>query len=93
MTKIKISVKWSGKKFDDIEVDTAKPATVLKDKLFELTSVEPAKQKIMVKGGMLKVLCSQYSSGLLANMLNLNCKNECRTILTCQSVLPMVRQS
>ena len=54
MPMVTISVKWSGKKFDGIQVDVTQPATTLKHKLFELTKVEPERQKVMVKGGMLK---------------------------------------
>ncbi|KAG0265821.1 Ubiquitin carboxyl-terminal hydrolase 14 [Mortierella polycephala] len=48
------NVKWSGKKFDDIEVNLDEPALVFKAQLFALTGVEPDRQKIIAKGGMLK---------------------------------------
>ena len=50
-----VSVKWSGKKFDNVELDTSQPGFVFKSQLFSLTGVEPERQKIMIKGGMLKV--------------------------------------
>ncbi|RKO88249.1 hypothetical protein BDK51DRAFT_20633, partial [Blyttiomyces helicus] len=49
-----VSVKWSGKKFDDVEVDLSQPGLVFKTQMYTLTGVAPDRQKIMVKGGMLK---------------------------------------
>ncbi|KAI8362006.1 hypothetical protein B0O80DRAFT_476901 [Mortierella sp. GBAus27b] len=49
-----VSVKWSGKKFDNIEVNLDEPGLVFKAQLFALTGVEPDRQKLIVKGGMLK---------------------------------------
>ncbi|KAJ3039022.1 Ubiquitin carboxyl-terminal hydrolase 14 [Rhizophlyctis rosea] len=54
MSTVKISVKWSGKKFDNVEVDTTQQGIFLKAQLYTLTGVEPERQKIMAKGGILK---------------------------------------
>ncbi|KAF9586085.1 Ubiquitin carboxyl-terminal hydrolase 14 [Lunasporangiospora selenospora] len=51
---ILVSVKWSGKKFDDIELNLDEPGLVFKAQLFALTGVDPTRQKIILKGGMLK---------------------------------------
>ncbi|RKO97100.1 hypothetical protein CXG81DRAFT_13055 [Caulochytrium protostelioides] len=51
---IKVNVKWSGKKYDAIELDLTQPGVVFKTQLQSLTGVPPDRQKIMVKGGMLK---------------------------------------
>ncbi|KAG0296774.1 Ubiquitin carboxyl-terminal hydrolase 14 [Dissophora globulifera] len=51
---IKVNVKWSGKKFDDIELNLDEPGLVFKAQLFALSGVEPDRQKIIAKGGMLK---------------------------------------
>ncbi|KAI8595025.1 hypothetical protein EDD21DRAFT_329770 [Dissophora ornata] len=51
---IKVSVKWSGKKFDDIELNLDEPGLVFKAQLFALTGVAPERQKTMIKGGTLK---------------------------------------
>ncbi|KAJ3011422.1 UNVERIFIED_CONTAM: Ubiquitin carboxyl-terminal hydrolase 14 [Siphonaria sp. JEL0065] len=59
---VKISVKWSGKKFD--EVDLAQPGLVFKSQLFALTGVAPDRQKILVKGGTLKDDTDMGSLGL-----------------------------
>ncbi|KAF9923294.1 Ubiquitin carboxyl-terminal hydrolase 14 [Linnemannia zychae] len=63
---IKVSVKWSGKKFDDIEVNLDEPGLVFKAQLFALTGVEPDRQKIIVKGGMLKDDTDMSKLGLKA---------------------------
>ncbi|KAF9971277.1 Ubiquitin carboxyl-terminal hydrolase 14 [Actinomortierella ambigua] len=51
---IKVNVKWNGKKFDDIELDLNEPGLTFKAQLFALTGVDPDRQKIITKGGMLK---------------------------------------
>eukprot|EP01117_Protostelium_nocturnum_P003903 TRINITY_DN1516_c0_g1_i1.p1 TRINITY_DN1516_c0_g1~~TRINITY_DN1516_c0_g1_i1.p1 ORF type:complete len:490 (-),score=177.51 TRINITY_DN1516_c0_g1_i1:96-1565(-) len=51
---MKVSVKWGKKKFDDIEIDVNEPPSIFKAQLYTLTGVLPERQKIMVKGGMLK---------------------------------------
>ncbi|KAF9429256.1 Ubiquitin carboxyl-terminal hydrolase 14 [Entomortierella beljakovae] len=51
---IKVNVKWNGKKFDDVELNLDEPGLVFKAQLFALTGVEPDRQKIIAKGGMLK---------------------------------------
>ncbi|KAJ3294954.1 Ubiquitin carboxyl-terminal hydrolase 14 [Borealophlyctis nickersoniae] len=54
MPTVKVAVKWGGKRYEDIEVDTDQPGIVFKTQLYTLTGVAPERQKIMVKGGMLK---------------------------------------
>ncbi|KAI8092821.1 uncharacterized protein BX664DRAFT_328230 [Halteromyces radiatus] len=54
MPKINVSVKWSGKKFDQIELDTDESPELFKTQIYSQTGVPPERQKIMVKGGMLK---------------------------------------
>lgn len=49
-----VSVKWQKKVFPAVEVDTDQPALVFKCQLFDLTGVHPERQKIMIKGGLLK---------------------------------------
>lgn len=50
-----MSVKWQKKVFPAVEIDTSQPAFVFKCQLYDLTGVPPERQKIMVKGGLLKV--------------------------------------
>ncbi|CAM8946594.1 unnamed protein product [Rhodiola kirilowii] len=49
-----VSVKWQKKTFSAVEIDTSQPPYVFKCQLFYLTGVPPERQKIMVKGGLLK---------------------------------------
>ncbi|KAK1289465.1 Ubiquitin carboxyl-terminal hydrolase 6 [Acorus calamus] len=49
-----VSVKWQKEVFKNVEIDTNQPPLVFKCQLFDLTGVPPERQKIMVKGGLLK---------------------------------------
>ncbi|KJE88904.1 ubiquitin specific peptidase 14 [Capsaspora owczarzaki ATCC 30864] len=54
MPVVNVSVKWGKQKYDGVQLDTNEPAAVFKAQLYTLTGVEPDRQKVMVKGGMLK---------------------------------------
>ncbi|CAL9221731.1 unnamed protein product [Arabidopsis halleri] len=49
-----VSVKWQKKVFESMEIDTSQPPYVFKAQLYDLSGVPPERQKIMVKGGILK---------------------------------------
>ncbi|PKA56288.1 Ubiquitin carboxyl-terminal hydrolase 6 [Apostasia shenzhenica] len=49
-----VSVKWQKEVFQAVEIDTSQPPYVFKCQLYDLTGVPPERQKIMVKGGLLK---------------------------------------
>uniref|UniRef100_A0A6N2N524 Ubiquitin carboxyl-terminal hydrolase n=1 Tax=Salix viminalis TaxID=40686 RepID=A0A6N2N524_SALVM len=49
-----VSVKWLKEVFPKVEIDTSQPPFVFKCQLYDLTGVPPERQKIMVKGGLLK---------------------------------------
>ncbi|XP_073006842.1 ubiquitin carboxyl-terminal hydrolase 6 [Typha latifolia] len=49
-----VSVKWQKELFPAVEIDTTQPPVVFKSQLYTLTGVPPERQKIMVKGGLLK---------------------------------------
>eukprot|EP01018_Ginkgo_biloba_P002950 Gb_29171 [translate_table: standard] len=49
-----VSVKWQKEVFPAVEIDTSQPPLVFKCQLYALTGVPPERQKIMVKGGLLK---------------------------------------
>ncbi|KAL7162596.1 hypothetical protein ACSBR2_042980 [Camellia fascicularis] len=49
-----VSVKWQKETFSAVEIDTSQPPYVFKCQLYDLTGVPPERQKIMVKGGLLK---------------------------------------
>ncbi|XP_024026765.1 ubiquitin carboxyl-terminal hydrolase 6 [Morus notabilis] len=51
---ITVSVKWQKELFKSVEIDTTQPPYVFKCQLYDLTGVPPERQKIMVKGGLLK---------------------------------------
>ncbi|KAL0319351.1 UNVERIFIED_CONTAM: Ubiquitin carboxyl-terminal hydrolase 6 [Sesamum angustifolium] len=53
MEKI-VSVKWQKELFSNVEIDTTQSPYVFKCQLYDLTGVPPERQKIMVKGGLLK---------------------------------------
>ncbi|KAJ1517121.1 Ubiquitin carboxyl-terminal hydrolase 14 [Coelomomyces lativittatus] len=50
---MKVSVKWSGKKFD-VDLETSEPPIVFKNQLFSLTGVPPDRQKLLLKGSQVK---------------------------------------
>ncbi|EPZ34611.1 cysteine proteinase [Rozella allomycis CSF55] len=49
-----VNVRWSGKKFENIPLDLKETGLTFKMQLYSLTEVLPERQKIMVKGGILK---------------------------------------
>ena len=53
MASLKVQVKWQKDTYD-VEIDKSQPPVVFKQQLFSLTGVPSDRQKIMVKGGMLK---------------------------------------
>mmetsp|Transcript_13021 Transcript_13021/g.39438 ORF Transcript_13021/g.39438 Transcript_13021/m.39438 type:complete len:533 (-) Transcript_13021:267-1865(-) len=54
MGSLKVDVKWGKEVFKNIEIDANEPPLMFKNQLFSLTGVAPERQKIMVKGGLLK---------------------------------------
>ncbi|KAI9768915.1 MAG: deubiquitinating enzyme [Geoglossum simile] len=53
MATIPVVVKHSGKRHN-VDLDPESPAEVFKYQLYSITGVEPARQKILIKGGQLK---------------------------------------
>ncbi|XP_040584186.1 ubiquitin carboxyl-terminal hydrolase 14-like [Mesocricetus auratus] len=49
-----VTVKWGKEKFEGVELNTDESPMVFKAQLFALTGLQPARQKVMVKGGTLK---------------------------------------
>uniref|UniRef100_A0A2C9W2G8 Ubiquitin carboxyl-terminal hydrolase n=1 Tax=Manihot esculenta TaxID=3983 RepID=A0A2C9W2G8_MANES len=49
-----VSVKWQKEVFQKVEIDTSQPPFLFKCQLYDLTGVPPERQKIMLKGGLLK---------------------------------------
>ena len=50
---MKVHVKWQKETYD-VEIDTSQPPLIFKQQLFSLTGVPADRQKITVKGGLLK---------------------------------------
>ena len=51
---IPVKIKWGQESYDKIEVDTDEEPIVFKAQLFALTGVEPHRQKVILKGAVLK---------------------------------------
>ncbi|RDA90261.1 hypothetical protein CP533_4603 [Ophiocordyceps camponoti-saundersi (nom. inval.)] len=68
MAAVKVVVKHQGKKHD-VEVDPASTGEDFKLQLFSLTSVEPARQKILIKGAQLKDDADMGKMGLKAGQV------------------------
>ncbi|XP_013097943.1 ubiquitin carboxyl-terminal hydrolase 14 [Stomoxys calcitrans] len=54
MPQYKVKVKWGREVFPDIELNTDEQPILFKAQLFALTGVQPERQKVMCKGGILK---------------------------------------
>ncbi|RUS69850.1 hypothetical protein EGW08_022389 [Elysia chlorotica] len=50
----KVNVKWGKERFTDVECNTDEPPELFKAQLFALSGVQPARQKVMVTGAILK---------------------------------------
>lgn len=54
MPTFKVNVKWGKEKLNDLELNTDEPPLVFKAQLFALCGVQPERQKLMVKGAVVK---------------------------------------
>lgn len=45
-----MKVKWGKENYPDVELNTDEPPLLFKAQLFALTSVQPERQKVMMKG-------------------------------------------
>lgn len=54
MPMFNVAVKWGKMRFNDVEVNTDESPELFKAQLFALTSVAPERQKVMLKGSVLK---------------------------------------
>lgn len=54
MAQVKLNVKWGKEAYSDVEVDLSQSPLVFKSQLFALTGVPPDRQKVMIKGALLK---------------------------------------
>jgi ubiquitin carboxyl-terminal hydrolase 14 len=51
---VKVNVKWGKEAYAGVEADPDQPPSVFKLQLFSLTGVPPERQKVMIKGALLK---------------------------------------
>ena len=49
-------MKWGKEKFQNIECNTDEPPVLFKAQLFALSGVQPDRQKVMIKGAVIKVI-------------------------------------
>ncbi|KAK7485364.1 hypothetical protein BaRGS_00023463 [Batillaria attramentaria] len=54
MPVYKVNVKWGKEKLTDVELNTDEPPIVFKAQLFALCGVQPERQKLMIKGAVIK---------------------------------------
>jgi hypothetical protein len=54
MGAVKVTVKWGKETFSDVEARLDESPLVFKSQLFALTGVPPDRQKVMIKGALLK---------------------------------------
>lgn len=69
-------VKWGKETFSDIEVDMSEEPMVFKAQLFALTGVQPDRQKVMVKGAVLKVNSFKLKHGLMEQVGHISPTND-----------------
>lgn len=55
MAPLNVKIKHAGK-VHDLQLDPDQPATVFKDAVYQVTGVPPDRMKVMIKGGVLKVV-------------------------------------
>nr|KAG5698342.1 hypothetical protein BaRGS_010928 [Batillaria attramentaria] len=55
MPVYKVNVKWGKEKLTDVELNTDEPPIVFKAQLFALCGVQPERQKLMIKGAVIKL--------------------------------------
>ncbi|MEW5311044.1 MAG: hypothetical protein WDW38_002790 [Sanguina aurantia] len=54
MSKLNVSIKWGKEMYNEVEVDLEQSPLMFKSQLFALTGVPPDRQKVMIKGSLLK---------------------------------------
>ena len=63
-----VNIKWGKEILNDIELDVSQPPATFFDNLYSLTRVAPARQKLMMKGGGLIKLDSDWSKLAIKNV-------------------------
>ena len=57
-----MNIKWGKEKFSDVECNTDESPELFKAQLFALSGVAPERQKVMIKGAVIKVWFFFFSS-------------------------------
>ena len=65
---VSVNVKWGKEKFSDVECNTDDPPMVFKAQLFALSGVQPDRQKVMLKGSVVKVFVNEKCDNLTSHM-------------------------
>ena len=55
MAPLNVHIKHAGR-IHDVQLDIDQSPTVFKDAIYQVTGVPPERMKVMVKGGILKVM-------------------------------------
>lgn len=83
-----VKVKWGRELYPDIDVNTDEDPILFKAQLFALTGVQPERQKIMCKGGILKddewnlqLKDVSYTKNLYKSLCPFYSKGSCRLII------------
>jgi ubiquitin carboxyl-terminal hydrolase 14 len=62
---VSVNIKWGKEKFSDVECNTDDPPMVFKAQLFALSGVQPDRQKVMLKGAVVKVFVNENWDNLI----------------------------
>lgn len=65
---VSVNVKWGKEKFSDVECNTDDPPMVFKAQLFALSGVQPDRQKVMLKGAVVKVFENEKCDNLTSHI-------------------------
>ena len=52
---VTVNIKWGKERFSDVECNTDESPELFKAQLFALSGVPPDRQKVMIKGAVIKV--------------------------------------
>ena len=72
---VKVKVQWGKEKYENVELDETQDLQTFKAVLYSLTNVPGAKQKVLYKGSVLKVIHIAYTQ---TSTLFLGYNSSCR---------------
>ena len=62
MSPLPVQIKHAGK-VHDVQLDTQRPPIAFKEAIYQVTGVPVDRMKVMIKGGVLKVIYNILSDG------------------------------